>query len=206
MNTDPSNPIGQRGEQGLVASDFYVMEIVNDAGRAGVDFGISMDYGSSWVISGMINGAGLTFPAGQWHHVAATYDGTQIQMYLDGQPSGLPTPASGSISPMRPTSFVAIGSEDGRLYCPECTANRYYHGLIDEADMFNRAVTATEIAAIYNPPQSLGNARPNDRRNIFCLVCTIQTEFGLLRPFLCAILHAVNARAFVQQRAPAPVL
>jgi hypothetical protein len=150
MNTDPGNPIGQRGEQGLVASDFYVMEIENDAGRAGVDFAISTDGGNSWVISGMTNGAGLVFPVGQWHHVAATYDGTQIQIYLDGQPSGRPTPASGPISPMRPTSFVTIGSEDGRLYCPECTANRYYKGLIDEVDIFNRALSPFEIQAIYN--------------------------------------------------------
>ena len=52
---------------------------------------------------------------------------------------------------MLANSFVAIGSADGRTVCSsECIGTRYFKGLIDEVDFFNRALSASEIAAIYN--------------------------------------------------------
>jgi len=146
VNVDPSMPIGSR-IQGLVTSDFCGIEI---GGSLGVILFISTNSGGSFVATSDINGSGAVFPAGQWHHVAGTYDGSKLQFYLDGQPYGKPQPASGAISPMLSSSFVTIGSEDGRTYCPICTPGRYFKGLIDEVDIFNRALSASEIAAIYN--------------------------------------------------------
>ena len=45
--------------------------------------------------------------------------------------------------------FLTIGSEDGRADCPSCTVNRYFKGQIDEASVYNRALSAAEVAAIY---------------------------------------------------------
>jgi hypothetical protein len=148
MNSDPGNAIGSAFE-GLVTSDFYGVEI-DSSGHVGINLFISTNAGGSYAGSSDLNGAGLTFPAGEWHYVAATYDGTNMQMYLDGQPSGNPRPWSGTISPMLPNSFVAIGSEDGRTTCPNCQGTRYYKGLIDEVDIFNRALSSNEIVSIYN--------------------------------------------------------
>ena len=146
MNSDPSNPIGSAIE-GLVTSDFYGLEIANSPGRVGINFFLSTNNGATYAISSDVNSGGITFPTGQWHHIAATYDGSKMQTYLDGQPYGFPRPVSGFISPMLTNSFITIGSEDGR-YC-SCSG-RYYKGLIDEIDVFNRALSASEILAIYN--------------------------------------------------------
>jgi hypothetical protein len=48
---------------------------------------------------------------------------------------------------MPTNGFVSIGSEDGRVTCG-CT-DRHFWGLIDEASIYNRALSSNEIAAIY---------------------------------------------------------
>jgi len=32
---------------------------------------------------------GVELPSGQWHHIAATYDGATARLYLDGRPCGV---------------------------------------------------------------------------------------------------------------------
>ena len=146
MKADLSSPIGSR-IAGLVGSDFFGMEI--STAPAGVFLFISTDNGEHFPTTADSSGQGAIFPAGEWHHVAGTYDGTNMQFYLDGQPYGNPRLVSGAISPMLSSSFVTLGSEDGRTSSPSCIGTRYFSGLIDEVDIFNRALSASEIAAIY---------------------------------------------------------
>jgi hypothetical protein len=146
MKADPSSPIGSR-IAGLVGSGFFGMEI--STAPAGVFLFISTDNGAHFPTTADTSGQGAIFPAGEWHHVAGTYDGTNMQFYLDGQPYGNPRLVSGAISPMLSSSFVTLGSEDGRTSCPSCIGTRHFSGLIDEVDIFNRALSASEIAAIY---------------------------------------------------------
>ena len=114
-------------------------------------FFVSTDNGGHYVCTTDLNSSGAVFPAGEWHHIAGVYDGARVQLYLDGEALGIPVPATGQVSPMLANSFVAIGSADGRTVCSsECIGTRYFKGLIDEVDFFNRALSASEIAAIYN--------------------------------------------------------
>jgi hypothetical protein len=147
MKADPSSPIGSR-VAGLVGSDYYGMEI--GTAQAGVYLFVSTDGGATFVTTADANGGGASFPTGEWHHVAGTCDGARLQFYLDGQPWGKPTSVTGTISAMLASSFVTIGSEDGRTRFPFCIGTRYFNGLVDEVDIFNRALSASEIAAIYN--------------------------------------------------------
>jgi chitodextrinase len=76
-----------------------------------------------------------------WTHVAATYDGTQFRMYINGvQVSS--TPATGSIQPT--TTPLRIG---GNTYSSE-----FFQGLIDEVRIYNRALTLTEIQTDMTTP------------------------------------------------------
>ena len=95
------------------------------------------------------NGGGAPVTAGRWHHVAATYDGAQLRLFIDGQPWGNPMPHTGAIAPMLPDSFVAIGSEDGRITAPDCIGQRYFKGLIGEVAIYDRALSAAEIREDY---------------------------------------------------------
>jgi len=146
MRGDPGNPMNSCC-QGLVITDFYGIE------------GFDSTFGFGVIIS--TNG-GVTFPSantefsntdfglvpGQWHHIAGTYDGNTLTQYVDGRLRAA-VGASGNMLPMTASSFLSIGSEDGRQYNPPATANRYFHGLIDEASVYNRALSAAEVEAIF---------------------------------------------------------
>jgi hypothetical protein len=72
-----------------------------------------------------------------WYHVAMTYDGATLKLYVNGAPDGS-MPVSGSI--IQSSEPVRIGG------VPDAPLS----GLIDEADIFNRALTAGEVQGIYN--------------------------------------------------------
>ncbi|MGA2786622.1 MAG: LamG-like jellyroll fold domain-containing protein [Verrucomicrobiota bacterium] len=81
---------------------------------------------------------------GQWHHVAGVYDGTTMFLYVDGT-LDVSQPATGSIA------------QNSLPLCIGQTANStgyYFNGLIDEASIYNRALTAAEIQSIYSAGSS----------------------------------------------------
>jgi WD40 repeat protein len=131
--------------QGLVTTDFYSVEITG----VGIHAFISSDQGNTFINTSGVNNGGAKLTSGIWHHVAETYDGEKLQLYVDGLRWGNPHYCTTWISPMLDESFLSIGSEDGRTTCPGCIHTRYFHGLIDEVSLYNRALTPNEILSIY---------------------------------------------------------
>ena len=81
---------------------------------------------------------------GQWHHVAAVYDGTNINLYVDGTLDAS-TPSTGGI--VQNSYPMGIGySAQGLGGSP----GYFYNGKVDEVSLYHRALSAGEIAAIYN--------------------------------------------------------
>jgi len=77
--------------------------------------------------------------ANQWYHVAATNDGSDLKMYVDGQ-----LKASGSSTGFTGVNYNAyIGCEPVSLL--------YYNGLIDDFRIYNRAVSASEYQNLADP-------------------------------------------------------
>jgi Concanavalin A-like lectin/glucanases superfamily len=85
----------------------------------------------------------LVTDAPTWHHLAVTYDGTMIRMYVDGvkikgpAPLALTTTLGGWLTIGGHPLGVATGQESG------CS------GLIDEVTLWNRALSDSEIEAIF---------------------------------------------------------
>jgi hypothetical protein len=79
-------------------------------------------------------------PRGEWHHVAATYDGTTWRLYVDGALDGEATanamPRADSVHPF---AIATAMSSTG-------VATGFLHGAIDELRVWNRARAADEIA------------------------------------------------------------
>jgi hypothetical protein len=73
-----------------------------------------------------------------WHHVAGTYDGMQLKLYVDGILSGV-TNHIGSIATN--TYNVNIGRNS------EAT-DRFYDGLIDDVRIYDKALSQAEIVSI----------------------------------------------------------
>jgi hypothetical protein len=96
---------------------------------------------------------------GQWHAIAGTYDGATARLYADGvEISSAPVPAG-----FTDVDYVSPG--DGRLSFARyvepgagCDQNGFqYKGAIDEVRIYNRALSASEIAnpdAVPQPPAS----------------------------------------------------
>jgi len=82
---------------------------------------------------------------GQWHHVAAVYDGSTKYIYVDGT-LDVSAPATGSIAT---NSFPVCIGENAEILA-KGLADRHFNGIIDEVSVYKRALTSNEIAAIYN--------------------------------------------------------
>ena len=80
-------------------------------------------------------------PLGEWHHVAATYDGTKWQLFVDGQ---LDAEAVANATPRKDSiQHFAIGS----ALDSKGTPSGFLKGAIDEVRVWDRARTEAEIAA-----------------------------------------------------------
>jgi hypothetical protein len=91
-------------------------------------------------------------PYNAWTHIAATWDSTSLVLYVNGSPKAQAAPGFSTIGDSSCTfSIGASGS---------CAPSQYFPGLVDEMSLYNRALSANEIAAIYQagaagkcPPQ-----------------------------------------------------
>lgn len=82
-----------------------------------------------------------TIPLHQWVHVAGVDDGTSLKVYLNGQFSGS-IPWNGGIFG---------GNQPLTIGCTmQANPVSFFNGKIDEVSLYNRALGANEIAAIYN--------------------------------------------------------
>ncbi len=80
----------------------------------------------------------------RWHHVAGTYDGETVRLYVDGAEIGTGAGAQGNIRYGLPTDDRLHIGASPRATCHSLT---YFSGDIDEVRIWNRALSASEIAA-----------------------------------------------------------
>ncbi len=72
---------------------------------------------------------------GEWHHVAGTYDGSELKTYVDGV-LGATVAHVGSIDVQTHNLTIAMNSQE---------TDRFYDGVIDEVKIYNRALSPSEI-------------------------------------------------------------
>lgn len=82
-------------------------------------------------------------PVGEWVHLAGTYDNLEFKLYVNGRLAG----ASACTGPFRfqdrnPILIGGNSNNEGRSWV-DC-----FHGLIDEVRLFDRALTAKEVAEL----------------------------------------------------------
>jgi hypothetical protein len=97
--------------------------------------------GDCWQPSNVVSTSSL--PVNQWTHFAVTYDGSTFKLYFNGV-CETQTPYTGGIFPG--TGDLTLGASvvsGGEVLYP-------FAGLIDEPAVYNRALSAAEIQAIYN--------------------------------------------------------
>jgi len=102
-----------------------------------------------------------------WHHLAGTYDGSQIKIYLDGELQAT-TDQTGAIATN--ADPVRIGTRDGGQW--------FYNGLIDDVRIYSRPLSAVEIKKLANPERA-STPIPADSGVISQSEVTLQWEAGV---------------------------
>jgi Concanavalin A-like lectin/glucanases superfamily len=94
--------------------------------------------GQVWFTASLFSGPIIT--TGVWYHVAWTYDQSAMKLYCNGQL--VASNVIGAHAIAASSSNLHISGDDN--------LNQYFDGLIDEPSVYNRALSDSEIAAIYN--------------------------------------------------------
>ncbi|MHC4640875.1 MAG: lamin tail domain-containing protein, partial [Planctomycetota bacterium] len=114
----------------------------HDLSNDGCYFYVANDKPSFYIFAGasFVQAVSLELlDADRWYHVAATNDGANLKMYVDGR-----LKASASSAGLTGVSFDAyIGCESVSLI--------YYMGLMDDVRIYNRPVSASEYQNIADP-------------------------------------------------------
>ena len=80
-------------------------------------------------------------PLNTWTHLAMTYDGTTLRMFVNGNQVGSLASAGGVTAT---SGVLRIGGNS--------VWSEYYRGLIDDVRIYNRALSGTEIQTDMNKP------------------------------------------------------
>jgi hypothetical protein len=107
----------------------------------------------SWIFKlhndGIGDLGGVTIlPLNTWSHVAASYDRLtgQLRLYVNGNIDTEGFARFPGVAVNNSATDLLIGAVSGQVTSP----GEHFHGLIDELELFNRALSAEEIEAIFN--------------------------------------------------------
>ncbi len=85
--------------------------------------------------------AGSGLADGKWHHVVARKTATLLEIFVDGRKTTAPHGITGGLGTAAPLEFC------GHLGSP----NSDYDGMLDEVRLYRRALTDTEVMALFMP-------------------------------------------------------
>jgi len=77
---------------------------------------------------------------GIWYHIAATHDGTNIKLYINGQLEG-----TGAV-----TFPIDHGTTPLYLGSSQVPFSGYFNGVLDESSIYDRALSDSEVLSIFN--------------------------------------------------------
>lgn len=141
------NPADLSADNGFIMKGDQQVSIKTTG--SGLEFYI---YSGGWqVIDVPFSTAG--FNAGKWNHVAATYDGSTMALYVNGKQVG-----SKAISASINSVNWPLGI--GQNYDPSHISKRL-RGRMASAHVFNTALSADDIKALYNGNSSITSSSDN---------------------------------------------
>jgi ribonucleotide monophosphatase NagD (HAD superfamily) len=127
--------------QDLIIGQAYGWQLIGRPGTTGisVEFLFATSKSSFYSVASTSD-----LPIGQFSHVVGTWDGTTLRLYINGVLSAQRVPGA---TPVDLGYDIYIG---GSYSVAGGFAGQYFNGLIDEASYYSRALSASEIQAIYN--------------------------------------------------------
>ena len=118
---------------------------------------ISIRFNGSAHYSGGNEKGTLTINDGAWHHIALTWDGSKVKIYVDYKQdtfsknnSAREFSVSGTLS-YEPDSKIRIGGYTGNSSNPGAASERRFNGLVDEVRISNVALTPDQFLRMQPP-------------------------------------------------------
>ncbi|MEQ6902448.1 LamG-like jellyroll fold domain-containing protein, partial [Nocardioides sp. YIM 152588] len=118
-------------------TDAYFLNASNSTGALRPSGGGTIGGGAAFVTGTTAS------PVGQWTHVALTYDGAELRLYVNGQLAAS-SPKGGAVQSTSNPLSIGGNSPYGE----------YFQGLIDEARVYDRALSAADVQAAMATPLS----------------------------------------------------
>ena len=142
----PSSPSITFGQHSPMSIELWVYSTGNGhiLGKRGPQGGEWQFYGGgggglsfiTW--GGGVSTSGPLLPFGDWAHVAVTYDGSTFSLYINGT---LDATGTGSLGDPSWAAPLELGASD--IYGG-------FSGRLDEVSIYNRCLTADEVAGVYH--------------------------------------------------------
>ena len=133
---------GYSGEMwgGLVVLSYDPILAVFDTGAVAVSWSDGVTYPR-------ITTTGTTYNDGIYHNATATYDGTYVRLYMDGNLFGSPYPTS-TIHSIYDDFYIGVEISLG---------DRTFNGSIASAQIYDRAISSAEVLQNYDAMKSIRN-------------------------------------------------
>jgi len=115
---------------------------------------------------------------GAWHHAAATFDGENLALYIDGVPQKQVLASPGEIAANDANLTIGMIEPDP----PEPGKHQSFQGAIDDVMIFNRALSAEEIKTMVTAVDPLAGKPKFSKRQVIGRLRELQRLFeeGLL--------------------------
>ena len=133
VNADAINNADAIMAKWMGASLAYYLAIDNTAGKFSCYF-------ANATANSPVALSSTSIATGSWYHVACTYDGSNICVYINGVKNTTCASQTGTVRAS--TSALLIGEYD-------TVGNREWDGYIDEVRIYNRSLSDTEVKAMY---------------------------------------------------------
>ena len=131
------------GQGGFIFGSF------NEGSSTGVQVGLNIEGHSVFSFirqeggaTALAAGDGYNVTDGQWHYIAATYDGSLAQVFLDGLPVGEASVELTNFAAWQNPVVLLARNNRGNV-------DNHYDGQIDDLQIFNYAKTQEDIAQEY---------------------------------------------------------
>ncbi len=127
------NGVASQFRAGSTTTSSWFLETIGSNMAFGIANGSALQYASK------------SFTTLAWHHIVGVWDGTQIEVYVDGVASGSPKSVSAINTNTVDMAIGGIWNTAGTT-----VDNGLWDGKIDEVAIWNTALTSTQVSEIYN--------------------------------------------------------
>jgi len=95
----------------------------------------------------------------KWTHVVHTYDGAHVKLYQDGKLVATDSKLTQAGNILTDSGALLIGANHNPGY--SSTTRWYWQGMLDDVRIYNRALTASQVRALYDEPGTCSDNNQN---------------------------------------------